>query len=74
MSSSLTLSFNPYWVFEFAATKGYYYELKTKEMFQSLLGFRVRCNGVTVSGLENHFVGFNPYWVFEFAATSLTVI
>ena len=38
-------------------------------MFQSLLGFPMRCDCRSVGGLELMITSFNPYWVFQCAAT-----
>ena len=69
VDGSKSLSFNPYRVFEYVATADTDFVLNSIPQFQSLSGFRVRCNQTsellhgTVRG------GFNPYRVFEYVAT-----
>ena len=63
------LRFNPYRVFWFAATSNRDICFVSKDGFQSLSGFLVRCNRIVILRSTHCNRRFNPYRVFWFAAT-----
>ena len=64
-------SFNPYWVFQCAATNVIRAYKNHHNMFQSLLGFPMRCDRWCMCDSCHSNWSFNPYWVFQCAATQL---
>ncbi len=66
---ALLVRFNPYRVFEYVATYAFSGSSYVNTLFQSLSGFRVRCNTPGFPSGDMLMSCFNPYRVFEYVAT-----
>jgi len=63
------ICFNPYWVFQCAATNVVLLVLSHLPFVSIPIGFSNALRPLYTVGLDTPEIGFNPYWVFQCAAT-----